>query len=140
MKISRAAGYAVTAVSQLSDDPKTPPIPCSELALAGDMPERFLLQLMRYLVSAEICVSTRGVDGGYRLARPAAQINLAQIIEAIDGPINAGEMERLDGLTFASNQLVSRTIKDANKELRHRLAAVPLSSLKAIAPKPVAAT
>jgi Rrf2 family protein len=89
--LSQAARYAVLAVTQLSTSGA--PIPCSTLAKKGPMPERFLLQVLRTLVNNEILVSTRGVDGGYRLARPLAQITLADICAAIDGPIGAPAKE-----------------------------------------------
>jgi Rrf2 family protein len=59
------------------------------LAADGKLPERFLLQILRTLVTHGILQSTRGVEGGYRLSRSAAEISLLEIIEAIDGPIVA---------------------------------------------------
>jgi Rrf2 family protein len=50
------------------------------------MPERFLLQVLRHLVTHNILHSTRGVDGGYSLKRAPAEISILQLIEAIDGP------------------------------------------------------
>jgi len=52
------------------------------------MPERFLLQILRSLVTRGLLCSTRGVDGGYYLARPADQISLKDIIEAFDNPLS----------------------------------------------------
>jgi hypothetical protein len=53
------------------------------------MPERFLLQILRVLVTHGILRSTRGVDGGYALTKPADQISLLEVIEAIDGPLDS---------------------------------------------------
>ena len=51
------------------------------------MPERFLLQVLRNLVTHGVLQSSRGVEGGYFLGRYSAGISLLEIIEAIDGPL-----------------------------------------------------
>jgi Rrf2 family protein len=85
MKLSRSVTYALQATLQLAGAESADPIPCSRLAAVGQMPERFLLQILRNLVSHGILVSTRGVDGGYTLARAPEAISLLEIVEAIDG-------------------------------------------------------
>ena len=89
MKLSRTVAYAVRATLQLAQCPQGTPIPCSKLASEGHMPERFLLQILRNLVTHGILRSTRGVEGGYALTRPPEQISLLEVIEAIEGPIGA---------------------------------------------------
>jgi len=88
MRISRASTYAIGAILQLAEAPVGVPVPCSRLAKLGEMPERFLLQVLRNLVNHGILKSTRGVDGGYSLSRPASEITLLQILEATDGPLS----------------------------------------------------
>jgi Rrf2 family protein len=73
------------------------------LSKLGDMPERFLLQVLRTLVNEGLLKSTRGVDGGYRLSRPLSQITLLEIVEAIDGPIQP-ELPQISGLTPAAQR------------------------------------
>ena len=90
MKLSRTAGYALQATLQLAQAGSLNPVPCSQLASEGGMPERFLLQILRNLVTHGILHSARGVDGGYTLDRPANQISILQVIEAVDGPLAAG--------------------------------------------------
>jgi Rrf2 family protein len=87
MKLSRTVAYAVRATLQLAQYSQGTPIPCSKLASEGHMPERFLLQILRNLVTHGILRSTRGVEGGYALTRPPEQISLLEVIEAIEGPI-----------------------------------------------------
>jgi Rrf2 family transcriptional regulator, cysteine metabolism repressor len=89
MKLSRTVSYAVQATLQLAQSDPSTPVPCSKLASDGDMPERFLLQILRVLVTHGILRSTRGVDGGYALTKPADQISLLEVIEAIDGPMDS---------------------------------------------------
>ena len=91
MKLSRTVAYAVRATLQLAKSDSSTPVPCSQLAAEGKMPERFLLQILRNLVTHGILRSTRGVDGGYSLVRPPNEISLLEVIEAIEGPFNTGE-------------------------------------------------
>ena len=89
MKFTRTVAYAVQAVLSLAQAGGERPVPCRRLAAEGGMPERFLLQILRNLVTHGVLLSTRGVEGGYRLSRSAAEISLLEIIEAIDGPMSA---------------------------------------------------
>ena len=129
MRISRASTYAVLAAIQLSESPASPPVPCSQLAQLGDMPERFLLQVLRTLVNEGLLKSTRGVDGGYRLAKPLSQITLLEIVEAIDGPIQP-ELPQIGGLTSQSQKKLAEALGDIAADAKKRLAAVTLSQLK----------
>jgi Rrf2 family protein len=87
MKLSRTVSYAVNATLQLARLGSDHPITCRQLAAAGQMPEKFLLHVLRDLVSHGIMQSTRGVDGGYHMGRSLDQISLLEVIEAIDGPL-----------------------------------------------------
>ena len=129
MRISRAATYAVLATVQLSDSPASPPVPCSQLAQLGDMPERFLLQVLRNLVNEGLLKSTRGVDGGYRLAKPLSQITLLEIVEAIDGPVQP-DLPQIGGLAPQSQRRLAEVLGDIADDAKKRLASVTLAQLK----------
>ena len=87
MKVSRSMAYAVQALVQLATADSSLPIPCNLLARQGQMPERFLLQILRALVKNDLLRSIRGVDGGYILAKTAEEITLLDVYEAFDRPI-----------------------------------------------------
>ena len=57
------------------------------IAAARGIPERFLLKVLKPLVSARVLLSIKGPNGGYRLAKPADEITMLEILEAVDGPI-----------------------------------------------------
>ena len=59
------------------------------IATAEGMSPEYVGKLMRVLRQGSLLVSTRGATGGYRLARPANEITLMQIIEVLDGPLFA---------------------------------------------------
>jgi Rrf2 family protein len=92
------------------------------------MPERFLLQILRNLVTHGILRSTRGVDGGYALVKPANQISLLEVIEAIEGPYDA-PLEVGDGLPEDSQRKLRTALSDVTSSTRGQLESIKLSAL-----------
>lgn len=87
MKISAKAEYACLATLALARHrPGDPPMRIREIAEAYGIPGGYLVQILLRLKGAGLVTSIRGALGGYRLARPAAQISLGEILTAIDGP------------------------------------------------------
>jgi Rrf2 family transcriptional regulator, cysteine metabolism repressor len=129
MRLSRASAYALGAVLQLSHAPAGMPIPCSQLAKHGQMPERFLLQVLRNLVNHGILISTRGVDGGYALARSLDEISLLQILEATEGP-QVPIIPPLDAIPESSRESLQCVLRDVTTAACQRMAGVKLSSLQ----------
>jgi Rrf2 family protein len=128
MKLSRTVAYAVRATLQLAQLEAEVPVPCSQLASAGKMPERFLLQILRNLVTHGILRSTRGVEGGYALIRPADQISLLEVIEAIEGPYDSS-LELGEGLTPDSQNNLRSALDEVTSATRNQLEAIKLSQL-----------
>lgn len=62
-----------------------------DVAERTGLPQPYLEQILLALKGAGLVKSKRGVGGGYLLARPADEISLAEIIAAVDGPIQAGD-------------------------------------------------
>jgi len=87
MKLTRASSYALYAVVHMANQKNDRPTPSHLVARARKIPERFLLKVLKPLVSARVLHSVKGPNGGYRLARPASQITLLDIVEAVDGPL-----------------------------------------------------
>ncbi|MBN2217793.1 MAG: Rrf2 family transcriptional regulator [Pirellulales bacterium] len=128
MKMSRTVAYAVQASIYLAQAQGEGPVPCSRLASEGKMPERFLLQILRHLVARGILASTRGVDGGYCLDRPADEVSLLEVIEAIDGPLIT-DLPLGDGLSGKSRQRLTEAIGQVTRQMREQLAAIKLAHL-----------
>ena len=59
-----------------------------DIGAEQDIPESFLAKIFQNLVHAGLVVSQRGARGGFSLARPAAEITVRDVIEAVDGPIS----------------------------------------------------
>jgi Rrf2 family protein len=87
MKLTRACGYALHAVEYLAARGDGRPVASHRIAEARGVPERFLMKVLRPLVSARVLLSLKGPNGGFRLARPASQITLLEVVEAVDGPL-----------------------------------------------------
>jgi Rrf2 family protein len=87
MKLTRASSYALHAVAFMAAQKHEKPVASHNIAQARGIPERFLLKVLKPLVSASVLHSVKGPNGGYRLARPASEISVLEIVEAVDGPI-----------------------------------------------------
>lgn len=131
MKLSRTVSYAVQATLQLAESKSRAPIPCSQLAAVGQMPERFLLQILRNLVKHGILHSTHGSGGGYTLERRPDDISLLEVIEAIQGPVTAAENS--EALSEPAQTQLNHAMENVNAHLRRELAAIKIAHLL---PKP----
>jgi len=128
MKLSRTVAYAVRATLQLAQNQSDVPVPCSKLAATGKMPERFLLQILRNLVTHGILRSTRGVDGGYSLTRSPAEISLLDVIEAIEGPMDSGEPSS-QGLPEETQERLHGALRQITDNARQQLESIKISQL-----------
>jgi Rrf2 family protein len=128
MKLSRTVAYAVRATLQLAKTDSAAPVPCSQLASEGNMPERFLLQILRSLVTHGILRSTRGVDGGYSLVRPPQEVSLLEVIEAIEGPLNTGD-PTAEGMSESTQAALQQALRSVTDNSRRQLEAIKLSQL-----------
>jgi Rrf2 family protein len=91
MQITRQADYAIRAIlylAQLGPDQKAS---TSQIAEEKDIPLSFLAKIIAQLSVAGLLQTMRGARGGVTLARPAKDINLLEVVEAIDGPIQINE-------------------------------------------------
>ena len=87
MHVSRKADYAVRAMAYLAQQPERRLL-ITEIATAMAVPRAFLSKIMKELVAGELVHSQVGPGGGYRLARPPAEISFRDIIELVEGPWN----------------------------------------------------
>jgi Rrf2 family protein len=100
VRVSAKTDYAIRAVLELAAAPDDKPVKGERIATAQAIPLRFLENILMQLRHAGIVESRRGADGGYRLARPAGEVKLADVIRAIDGPLAGVSGVRPESLSF----------------------------------------
>jgi len=86
VRVSAKADYAIRAMVELAADGGGP-LKAERISQAQEIPAKFLENIMADLRNAGLVRSQRGAEGGYWLARPADEIDLAQVIRAVDGPL-----------------------------------------------------
>jgi Rrf2 family iron-sulfur cluster assembly transcriptional regulator len=121
------------------------PTSVRDLAERTGLPQPYLEQILLSLKGVGLVRSKRGVGGGYVLARPAEAITLAEIVAAVDGPINAGDFgePHQDGACDHEGQCVLLGVwADVGNHMREHLASFTLADMvsQARGGKPVAKT
>jgi len=93
MKMSTKGRYAVMAMIDIGEHSAGQPVSLAEIAERQDISQEFLEQLFGKLRKAGLVDSARGPGGGYRLAREAGEIAMADIIVAVDEPLRVTRCE-----------------------------------------------
>ncbi|MBY0228439.1 MAG: Rrf2 family transcriptional regulator [Gemmataceae bacterium] len=131
MKLTRASSYALQAVTYIAQDRSGKPVGSHTIADARNIPSRFLLKVLKPLVTARILLSVKGPSGGYKLARPASEISMLEIVEAADdAPIEGFHPSDMDGKGSAAvNAKLESVCKQSAEAVRSHLETVRLSDL-----------
>ncbi len=95
MEVTQQADYAMRTVLELALHADEECIASSEIARQQCIPAPFLAKIVARLAAAGIVTTQRGVNGGIRLTRPANEITLLDVVEAIDGPITLNRCMRI---------------------------------------------
>jgi Rrf2 family protein len=101
VRITAKADYAVRAAVELAaEEANGKPVKGEQLARSQHIPQNFLENILTELRRAGIIHSRRGAEGGYRLARPASEITVADVLRAVEGPLAAVQGVRPDELEY----------------------------------------
>ena len=87
MEISRRTDYGVRVIIDLASLPGDGRASTSEIADRQNIPAPFLAKIISQLSLSGLVYTYRGSGGGVSLARPASEISLLEVIEALDGPL-----------------------------------------------------
>jgi FeS assembly SUF system regulator len=87
MRLSHLADYAVVLMTAAARRPAAARLSATELAQETGVPLPTAQKLMGQLAASGLLTSARGAGGGFALAKPAPEITLADIVEAVEGPI-----------------------------------------------------
>jgi len=141
LTFTRKTDYALVALSALARERlgKDEPVSARFLSERFGLPLQLLMNVMKDLHRAELVASRRGASGGYYLTRDAARINLQEIIECLEGPINvtlcsddASEHEHTDECTtchIVTRCPISNPMQKLNSLFCDFLSRITLASL-----------
>lgn len=103
MRVSAKADYALRACIELAAAEGQGPLKGERVAQAQEIPLKFLENILGDLRQAGLVRSQRGAEGGYWLARPAAEVTLADVIRAVEGPIANVRGVRPESVEYAGS-------------------------------------
>jgi Rrf2 family protein len=103
MHVTAKADYAVRAIVELADSKQGSPRKVDDVAQAQGIPVSFLENILTQLRSSGIVRSQRGPEGGYWLARPPDELNLAQVIRAVEGPLVGVRGQRPEEIEYVGS-------------------------------------
>jgi Rrf2 family protein len=129
MRVSAKADYAVRAAIELAAAGEGP-VKGDRIAQAQGIPLRFLENILGEMRHARLVQSQRGQEGGYWLARPAAEITIAEVIRAVEGPLASVRSERPEALEYAGTAEPLRSVWVALRaNIREVLESVTLADI-----------
>ena len=129
MKLTTAASYALHALAYMAAQKTTDkPVASHKIAHERGIPERFLLKVLKPLVSAGVLRSAKGPNGGYYLAMPASDISMLMIVEAVDGTIR-GHAPRTKDENGTMNAKLEKICNKGAEQMREYLGQVRLVDL-----------
>ena len=124
MTLSRASWYAILAIievgAQNKSDPDSPVL-ARDIAAATKVPPEYLAKLLTQLVKARILTSGRGPTGGYFLAKAPGEIALLDVVEVVDGRLDAGFPPRTRGGVPALHKKVGDVLQKSIEAMRSEL-------------------
>ena len=109
MRVTAKADYAVRAAVELAAAGEGP-VKGESIADAQEISLRFLESILGELRHAGLVRSQRGADGGYWLARPAAEISVADVIRAVEGPLASVRSEPPEELAYTGSAVPLREV------------------------------
>ena len=87
MRVSAKADYALRALIEIANRDDGRPVSAEELGKLQEIPHGFLQAILADLRRAGVVLSQRGQSGGWRLAKAAGEVTVADVIRAVDGPL-----------------------------------------------------
>jgi Rrf2 family protein len=100
MRVSAKSDYALRALIELAHREDADPVSAEELGKLQEIPHGFLQAILADLRRAGVVMSQRGQSGGWRLARDAQSVSVADVIRAVDGPLVSVYGLRPEAVTY----------------------------------------
>lgn len=119
LRLSKKADYALIALSYMAVPAQRPVVSAREMAERHDIPLELLAKVLQRLARRGVLTSVQGINGGYRLAHTPHAITVAQVVEAIDGPLM---LTACADTSDACVQFEKCNIRDPLHRIRERIA------------------
>ncbi|MBC9225316.1 Rrf2 family transcriptional regulator [Aeromicrobium sp. 636] len=130
MRVSTKSDYALRALIELAAEPEDRAITADELGKRQGIPHGFLQSILGDLRKAGILLSQRGQSGGWRMARPAYAVTIADVIRAVDGPLVSVYGVRPESVAYNGRAEVLKPVWIAARDaLREVLETVTIAQL-----------
>jgi len=118
LRLSREADYSLLAMVYIASQPEGQLAYRRDIAAHYNIPREFLAKVLQKLSRHGLVKSFRGMQGGYQLAREADGITLADVIEAVDGPLALVDCQCEP---YACGQEPACTVKTVMSEVQHEV-------------------
>jgi FeS assembly SUF system regulator len=130
IRITRQTDYGIVLLSQMASHPMAEVHTAKHAAQQSHIPLPMASKILKALAKGGLLVSQRGVKGGYRLAAPAERISLADVIQALEGPIGMTECSFKPGACEQEGSCpVQSNWKQISLAMRDALDRIPLSEM-----------
>jgi Rrf2 family protein len=129
MRLTSASRYALHAVVFMAAWQTDERTTSRLIADERNISERFLLKVLKSLVSANVLTSIKGPRGGYRLARPAHEITLLEVMEAVDGPIHRHVPAGNGASNHPLDRRLDQILRDTSDHFRNQLRRTHISDV-----------
>ena len=129
MKLSTKGRYAVTAIMDLVLHEGDGPVALADISQSQQISLSYLEQLFARLRRAGLVSGVRGPGGGYRLARPAAEISVAAVIEAVDESLDATRCKGRENCQGGNRCLTHDLWSELSCQIQNFLAGISLADM-----------
>jgi Rrf2 family transcriptional regulator, iron-sulfur cluster assembly transcription factor len=132
VRLTKGADYGARGALYLASKPQDTVVLVSEIAEAENLPESYLAKIFQDLAKEGIVRSHRGAKGGFSLARPATEITLREVVEAIEGPITLSRcLAPWEGCDKQETCALHPVLREAQATLLQALESASLADLAA---------
>jgi Rrf2 family protein len=132
LRLTKKADYGLMALKYLAEQSLTTPDAQSakDIAEAYHIPPQLLAKILQTLAKAGILVSHAGTNGGYALARPAAEISAFEVIRAVDGPLFITSCITIHGTCdLAGHCTIKEPLRKVNDSITNMLSDLRIADL-----------
>ncbi len=133
MKTQRSTRHALYAALEMAATAPGELVTAAEVAARHELPPAVVAKVFQRLAQAGVAIGARGVAGGYRLARPAAEVTVLEVIEVFEELGSAPRAARAAAVPDAERRLAG-LFAEIDEQVRATLASVTLATL--VSPRP----